>query len=532
MGLFYNGTTTPMITPEQQAQNRGPVWWPCDPDCPVPPPDTGYDCKNCPGPCNCVINNTASAMYTGPMALANCLANCNSGCDDCATNLAGYLSGPMDYEGMWTAAFSPAYVENDCVTDPADGCCYCCVRDNTGPALCTPSTPPQMCPWGQTWQPFPICQCTSPHSHSLISSSSEDDGPGGPTGPGPTGSGPGGSGPASSGTKVVCKSYYQPSLNVGVNIGGNAMWMDCKIQTNGDPCTGTTSSVDCNNCDNYMATNWGAVLPLTWKSVTMQHFDKDWCVHDPNDNCCYCCMESPTGDPAIFGHKWVPDTPQTAPCAIYDMNQDGIWEYYGSNYSTPTTNVYYGWVSCSPTGAFPCSGNTGTVNYACKNQPIFGNPGNMVCMPDPTGPYTSLVQCQNSPCPPIVIGPCIECCEKVGSAGNVQVLPTTANPCDCATWLGAGWTSASQVCPPPTWWDPTKCMCQPPINRPDDPTDGPCVQTEMCADNYYWDWVECGCVLRTEPCTPKKCRTGEVWNSTTCMCEPIGIPDIPTEYIG
>jgi len=121
LGKYYNGTQNPtFMSPEIQAQNRGPIWWPCDPKCPTSPVPIGYDCINCPGTCNCVQNNTSSAQYQGPNALALCVADCNQGCEDCVVTLAGYLTGPVDYEGIWYSTFSPAYEENDCVTDPAD----------------------------------------------------------------------------------------------------------------------------------------------------------------------------------------------------------------------------------------------------------------------------------------------------------------------------------------------------------------------------------------------------------------------------
>ena len=333
LGKYYNGTQDPTpSTPEILAQNRGPIWWPCDPKCPTSPVSIGYDCVNCPGTCNCVQNNTASAQYQGPNALALCVADCNEGCEDCVVNLAGYLTGPVDYEGIWYSTFLPSYEENDCVTDPADGCCYCCVPLVGGPG-----------PSG-----------SGPQSLTRNDGTFSD-----PTGPGSSGS-----------VGVICKSYYQPSLNVGVNIGGGAMWMDCKIQTNGDPCT-YVGTVDCNNCDNYMANTWGATLPLTWKSnpISYQHFNPNMCVYDPIHECCYCCMASPNGDPNDFGPGWIDhDDPNegpgfgvSAPCSIYDIDQDGNWEYYGS--STMNNGLIYGWVSCSPTVRY-------TMRWGCNHHQL------------------------------------------------------------------------------------------------------------------------------------------------------------------
>ena len=219
------------------------------------------------------------------------------------------------------------------------------------------------------------------------------------------------------------------------------------------------------------------------------------------------------------------------------MDGDGVWELYGTIY--PTTS--YGWVSCSPTLGVPCDGGVTSINYACTNQPLIGNPGNMACTPDPTGPYTSLIQCQNSPCPPPVT-PCKECCGKLNKNGTwtYQTLPQSSNPCDCQFWLGIGWSPQPAAnccvqtpCPAGWRWSQSACNCIPPIMSPDNPTVEPCVQTQSCNPaTHYWDWVQCKCVLNTEPCIPKKCKTGEVWDSINCRC--VGIttePDVPVEIM-
>jgi len=496
LGKYYNGTQDPTpVTPEINIQNRGPIWWPCDPKCSTTPPDIGYDCVNCPGSCNCIQNNTGTAQYQGPNALSLCIANCKQGCEDCAQTLSGYLTGPIDYEGIWYSTFNPAYVENDCVTDPDDGCCYCCVPYPFGP--------------------------DDPHDdddpHSKIKRNDGTISPAGPGGSGPGGSGPGGSGPSP--TKVICKSGYQPSLNVGVNIGGGAMWMDCKVTTDGSPCDNSTGAVDCNNCDTYMSTNWGATLPLQWKTPAYQHFYQNQCVVDPNDGCCYCCMMSPNVDPNDFGSGWVdhddpvrgPGFSNSSPCAVYDTNQDGNWEYYGAGVIVPFTDGnIYGWVSCTPSGSFPCSGVSGSIYYDCLHRPTIFDPSNHECVPVPGGPYTSLQACQNSPCPPPVT-PCNECCGKLKKDGTwiYQTLPTTYNPCDCEFWLGIGWVTkpTSDCCVPPTWacpigqvWSQSDCSCVPIVIGPGGPieddwvTEEPCIQTESCPEGYQWDWDRCQCM--------------------------------------
>jgi hypothetical protein len=168
----------------------------------------------------------------------------------------------------------------------------------------------------------------------------------------------------------------------------------------------------------------------------------------------------------------------------------------------------------------------------------------MACTPDPTGPYTSLLQCQNSPCPPPVT-PCKECCGKLNKDGSwsYQNLSTTSNPCDCLHWLGIGWSPqpASKCCiqtpcPSNMYWSQIDCMCKtmPNIAGPSHAINeiGPCVQTEICSVNHYWDWEVCKCSLRKQPCTPKKCKTGEVWNSVNCRCDKLTTePDTPINVI-
>ena len=111
-----------------------------------------------------------------------------------------------------------------------------------------------------------------------------------------------------------------------------------------------------------------------------------------------------------FGDAWVSDPhSQSQACSIYDMNGDGILEYYGM-YST-FTGKWTGWVSCSSTGVFPCN-NGGPLKYDCVHRPLLGNPSNYDCIPTQGGAYSSLQACQNAPCPP-PDKPCEECCGKL-----------------------------------------------------------------------------------------------------------------------
>jgi len=477
IGLYMDGSFGPAApaTPQQGylqwKQGDSSVWWPCDIGC-VTSHIIGYDCDNCPGSCQCIPNNTAGAQYTGPGALAACQAACTQGCDDCAFTLSTYLTGPITFQGQWYPTYPPAYAENDCVTDPDDKCCYCCVEDKSGPASS-----------------------------------------------GPASSGPGGSGLG----PIFCKSYFQPSLNIGANLGGGATWRDCQVDVNGSACT-PTNPVSCLNCDTYMSTQWGATLPLAWiaNPLSYQHFDIGDCVEDPNDGCCYCCMTS-FGDPAVFGPNWVVDN-GLGHCAIYDMAPaDGIWEYYGS----ASGFHFNGWVSCTPTGAFPCVSTPITQKWSC----IDG-----VCVQDGIGPYTSFANCFSSPCPPVT-PPCKQCCkylaDNAGGGGGYtyQKLLSTSTPCDCEFWLGLGWTPTSwgDCCTPHQcqagWtWNALICDCEL------DDGENPCIQTQACGPGEVWSWTQCKCIPGPDPTNDcLKCcvsnTTGNqiqlALNAIPCVC-PVG----------
>ena len=519
-GFFADGTQNSNVSTVGLVQQLYGLWWPCKSDC-VTVPIVGFDCDNCPGTCVCVPNNTITAQYQGPGALAACQAVCVAGCDDCVFNLGSYLTGPIDFEGVWSATFG-TYNVNDCVVDPVDKCCYCCVED-TAVSLCTPSTPPGMCPQGQTWIPFPVCGCQLPNmtSNSIKESLARYDQPCLPQScmvgytwvgmpvcdcveDGPGGSGVGG-----------CKSIHQPSQNVGVNIGTTAypvMWMDCNVDVDGGICKGPGGSFEpsCNDCDTYMNVQWGVPLPLTWYAnpLWIQHFGPGQCIDDPNAGCCYCCVTSPTGEPTIFGEGWQVEINQTAPCSVYDMNGDGILEYFGSG--APSYPSYHGWVACSSSVGVPCPGLS-NMNYECTLQPTWGNPNNLVCLPDPQGSFLDLVSCTNSPCPPPV-PPCEQCCKqaKKGGGWNYQYLqpqiipgfPT--DPCDCQYWMGVTWIPTTYAdccvqtpCPPGMYWSQIDCECKtmPNIATPGPQDENSCVQTENCGINHIWDWGVCGCVV-------------------------------------
>tara|TARA_R110000824_G_scaffold137684_5_gene302275 strand:- start:1755 stop:2501 length:747 start_codon:yes stop_codon:yes gene_type:complete len=241
-------------------------------------------------------------------------------------------------------------------------------------------------------------------------------------------------------------------------------------------------------------------------------------------------MKSPTGDPTPFGRNWANDTPASAPCAIYDMNQDGIWEYFGSG--SPGYD-YGGWVSCTNNGSFPCGNTPITQKWSC----IDG-----LCTQDGIGPYTSYTHCVSSPCPPDASATdCKQCCKYLsdlrGGGYTYQKLLSNSTPCDCEFWLGMGWSPTSwgdccvqQECPPGAIWNSIDCRC----DSNDGPVDGPvedgCIKTEECASGFVWSWAQCMCIPGEGPTNDcLKCcvsdKTGSqiqlALNATPCVC-PVG----------
>ena len=543
LGLYADGSngsvppSSPTQADLQATQRNNPIWWPCDIHCVTT--DIGYDCDNCPGTCNCISNNTASAQFQGAGALLACQSVCVQGCEDCSVTLSSSLTGPIDFEGAWTTAVL-SYDINDCVTDPLDKCCYCCVEEKDRDP-CNPDTPPPpwACPQGQTWMPWPICDCRGiiigPNDdgpiEGMMRTQNTDD-------PDPCvqniscavgwhWEGP----PICDCVKdrFVCPTAPgNPSLNIGVNLGSGGMWENCGVTVSNSPC-GPVDPPGCNDCDVHMNSVWNVPLPLNWVQfpLMVQHFGEGWCVTDPNDSCCYCCVKRPT--PVANGDdtpgNWLQDPHgSTAACGIYMTG--ATWDYWGTqqwtlNPGTPgaygVTYWDWGWVSCSPGSQVPCGNPQNPKLWDCYLTSPFWN--TWACVQDGIGPYSSLALCQAAPCP-LPVSPCRQCCERLNKDGSYsyQKLPTNSNPCDCEHWLGVTWhqsTWANCCQPEPCQWGWTwsvvECKCLPPIMINDD-GENPCVQTESCAQGWVWSWVKCECVRDGE--RPTKCLKCCVDNST------------------
>ena len=496
-----NGSVSPANPTQallQTLQLNNNIWWPCDIHC-VSVPDVGYDCTNCPGTCVCVLNSSSSAQYQGPGAWLACLAACVQGCEDCAVTLASSLTGPIDFEGIWNSLYG-FYDINDCVTDPLDKCCYCCV-ETTNINPCTRWTPPKKCPVGETWHPYPICKC-KPNIYHIINSGGKDKisknkgwGINKSLDPEPCiqniSCSPGYHWVGNPICECVpdavgCDSHYgNPSLNIGVNLGNNGSWEPCGINVDNQPC-GPPQPVDCNNCDIHMSTVWNAPLPLNWVQFPLiaQHFSEGWCVTDPNDFCCYCCVKRPT--PVANGDDtpglWIQDpNGQTASCGIYMTG--ATWEFYGNQHWTlhpgnpgpyGATVWDYGWVSCTSSSQVPCGNPPVPEKWSCLLTNPFWSIWN--CIQDGIGPHPDKATCLAAQCPGPV-APCEQCCEYLKQDGSYlyQKLASNANPCDCEHWLGFLWNPSpwANCCQPQQcqqgWsWSVAQCKCIPPIMINDD----------------------------------------------------------------
>ena len=567
-GYFADGSYNSAPGPCAAIQSLFGPWWPCDPGCAGG--IVGYDCDNCPGACNCIPNNTASAQHQGPGALAACQAVCVDGCPDCATTLAAVLTGPPIYEGIWNGIFPPnnIYDINDCVVDPADDCCYCCVEDATVINPCTPNTPPQLCKVaGEIWYPFPICKCMLPNIQQSKKSN--------PCIPHPcptnetwfgnpicdcVANGPGGS------NIKGCHSKHQPSLNVGASVGNpgtiSVTWAHCQSNVSGADCGPGGSNPLCADC---------ASGPVTF----------DW--YDQNLGTWHVASITPSAPPSTGIPVWTPGsyTPTGVQgavvmhdgCCFVCVNAHSIATWY-QNHSP--TDDYIQYLASMPPGQtnsanfpsllsawggpiapaqqviyFPCDTDCVIVppivnaRYDCKLQPLLGNPNNTACVQNASGLYPDLPTCQVN-CKQLE--ECEQCCQNtnwepglsdaISMTSSYTLLQSNANPCDCEFWLGVGWVPAPlskckvvdgcvyiKECDSPyVWAGQPICDCVLPNDTPHD--DGwvyehGCVQDKLCDEGWTWSWVLCTCVIQTkEICVEKECEPGKFWDNEVCNCVP------------
>ena len=570
-GYFADGSYNSVPGPPASIQQIFCPWWPCDPDCAGA--IIGYDCDNCPGTCVCNPNNTAGATFQGPGALAACQAVCIQGCDDCAVSLAGYLTGPIQYEGVWSATYPPwdVYDINDCVVDPADNCCYCCVEDPTVLNPCTPNTPPQLCKVaGEVWHPFPVCKCKKPNiqqSKSKANPCIPEPCPANETWFGNpicdcVPNGPGGSGPGSSGNINGCASKHQPSLNLGVSVGGvgsiPVTWADCKQDINGDPCGPGGSNPICKDCGpgaiqfdyyDHNSSSWqtanitaAPTLPIpVWTPGTYTPTGQQGNVVMHN-GCCFVVCNTHSVPSTYLNHSPTDDYMEYLWCMSQHpggnpLDWPTLMHAFGAN---PTAQVVY----------FPCDVDCVPIvpiakkRYDCKLQPTLGNPNNMGCVSNPNGVYVDLPTCQIN-CNQQ--DECKQCCQNtnwepglsdaMSMTSSYTLLQSNANPCDCEFWLGVGWVPVPlskckvrdgcvqvKVCDSPyVWAGQPICDCVLPNDIPHDDwahADG-CVQDTECENGWTWSWKLCDCVIETrERCIERECAAGKFWDKEVCNCVP------------
>ena len=227
-GLACDGSSVFAPTPVTTTQSNWghfSVWWPCDETCgQVAPKD--YECVNG----NCVPQ--VGGQYP---TIQDCQQYCWDGCDECLNSLSTYFSLVPSYPpvhlGYWSVAGT--FMANDCVIDPTDDCCYCCVLlDNVG------------------W----VNSGSNPNS-------------------------------------IRCKPGNIPSQNVGTTSSGTfGGWQTCGIDVNGDPCF---PDGECECCALNLAP-YLSVWPINWtpypSSLGLYNYYINDCVTNKEDGCCWCCV--------------------------------------------------------------------------------------------------------------------------------------------------------------------------------------------------------------------------------------------------
>ena len=171
LGLACDGSSSAAPTQVHLDQAGYPIWTPCDPNCRMGALPT-YDCNQF---YQCVSPVGGGGFYTGPNAYSDCLSDCNpQGCDDCSSTLSSYMvpGAPVSFLGAYVPSI--IYHDNECVVDPDDRCCYCCVLVDAS-----------------QWSP---------------------------------------------GNIINCKDYHQPSDYINVAMVGGGGWMSCGYTQSGDAC--------------------------------------------------------------------------------------------------------------------------------------------------------------------------------------------------------------------------------------------------------------------------------------------------------
>jgi hypothetical protein len=228
-GLACDGSTIFAPTPVTTAQSNAgdfSIWWPCDETC-ADAPGKEFECVNG----NCVIQ--VGGQYS---SLQDCQQYCWGGCDECLNSLSSYFSLVPQYPplhlGLWSINMGGFYA-NNCVVDPTDDCCYCCVLLDE-----------------VNWMAN-------------------------------TGGNP---------NAIRCKGGDIPSQNVGTTTSATyGGWQTCGVDVDGAPCF---PDGECECCSLHLAPNLGG-WPINWTpypgSVGVYNYSLNDCVTNAKDGCCWCC---------------------------------------------------------------------------------------------------------------------------------------------------------------------------------------------------------------------------------------------------
>ena len=177
------------------------------------PPVASYDCD--PTTHTCYDPGNGSGVYS---TLGQCQANCQpvlaGNCSECDNTLAAYINGPTTFVPYNAVATWLGF--DQCVEDPIDGCCRCCVRDTNQ----LNNVPNSLINFTCKIQNGVYIDLPG---YSIWMDCGVDIN-GNPTSCGPGGSGPGGSGPVNTNQPTIC-CFAHPALPIW--LPANAVPYDC-----------------------------------------------------------------------------------------------------------------------------------------------------------------------------------------------------------------------------------------------------------------------------------------------------------------
>ena len=229
LGLACDGSNSAAPTQVWVDQLGHQIWVPCDQNCRTQNMPT-YDCEL---GFSCVSPVGGGGFYTGPNAYQDCLVDCNpQGCDDCSSSLSSYLvpAAPVSFLGTWLN--SVEYHDNECVVDPDDGCCYCCVIVDD-------------------WAYDPL-------------------------------------------SSLICKDTHQPADFINIALGNGGGWMHCGYDQTGNYCSTDGECEGCyTTLASSLGTTPINYLPWPGNVGYTNFFFGD-CITKPSIDvdCCFCCVKN------------------------------------------------------------------------------------------------------------------------------------------------------------------------------------------------------------------------------------------------